>query len=83
MGFRLVGLMDNATLAEVRVMLHSGRPVDAIRLIRERTNSGLADAKATYEHVTIARGYCRQCNASLTGELLSDCSSCRALNIDA
>jgi hypothetical protein len=75
--------MNSATLAEVRSMLASSRPIDAIRLIRERTYSSLADAKATYEHVTITRGHCRQCNWPLNGELLSDCEKCRALNVDA
>jgi hypothetical protein len=81
--FQVVSPIGLDTLAEVRTLLERGKPVSAIRLIRERTACGLRDAKGIFEHVTIVRHQCRNCRRALSGSLLTDCDSCGALNIDA
>lgn len=81
--FRIAGPLDEPALAEIRAFVGSGRPLDAIGVIRDCAKASLADAKGIYEHVTLTVGECRECKASLSGEVLSDCARCGALNIDA
>lgn len=81
--YRIAGPLGSEALAEVQQLRSAGRPISAIRRIRELTNSGLREAKGTYEHFTNFRGQCHRCRAQLPAEPLSECPTCGALNIDA
>jgi GNAT superfamily N-acetyltransferase len=62
--------------------MDEGEPIAAMKLIREETGAGLLEAKATYEHLTMAAGHCHWCKASIPMVDYIDCPECRALNID-
>ena len=81
--FRVHGRVADGHLSEIRRLLEAGEPISAIRLFREVTGADLRDAKGMFEHVTIRRGLCHECQAKLPAEILCECTSCGALNIDA
>jgi hypothetical protein len=61
--------------------IESNRVIDAIRLVREDTGAGLAEAKGFYQHLVRKVGQCHWCAAELPDNELTDCPGCRALNI--
>src|SRR5262245_25320545 len=79
--FRVAGPLSLALRCELETLLREGKPVVAIRLIREKTGCSLPDAKGTFEHLVIRSGLCHRCKAPLVGADYEDCQRCGALNI--
>lgn len=80
--FKIAGPLTASLRRKLAVMLDEGQLVLAIRTIREETGAGLVEAKATYQHLTLAAGKCHWCRSQIPAEDYIDCPACRALNID-
>jgi hypothetical protein len=80
--FKIAGPFTASLRRKLAVMLDQSQPVMAIRTIREETGAGLVEAKATYQHLTLAARKCHWCGSRIPAEDYIDCPACRALNID-
>jgi hypothetical protein len=55
--------------------------MEAIRLIRDATGTGLRESKATVLHLVRNPGHCHKCQDPLPSGDLVECPGCRSLNI--
>jgi hypothetical protein len=68
--------------ADVRSrLLKVGNTIASIKLLRDDTGCGLAEAKGTFLHITWQPGTCHWCKKEISVVELVDCPHCSALNI--
>jgi hypothetical protein len=80
--FKIAGPLPPSLRQRLATMMDAGEPIVAMKTIRAETGVGLVEAKATYEHLTMAAGHCHWCKAPIPMVDYIDCPECRALNID-
>lgn len=73
--------LGRVDLRDAISQFRAGKPIDGIRLLREKAGAELVSAKAFYQHLVSAEGNCHRCDAPVDmNEWTLECPSCASLN---
>ena len=82
MAFDVPTGMTPVQRAEINRRVQKGNPLGAIRLPRLISGLPVRQAKAVVLHLTEPGPGCHQCRESVLAARMSECASCRSLNIN-